>query len=155
MSQTPGVKDPTTARSGDLTLTLRLRYQRRVADRRGHRRRPYRLATPARVDRPAGQSRIKALRYRLLHVPARLTHSPDADTYACPRPGPGSRTSSRHSPASRPSRYGPDQPSTHDPRNLETRGPAAPAGATMRLPAEITNNRRNPPRSTTPVNERG
>jgi hypothetical protein len=71
----------------------------------------------------------KAPRYRLLHVPARLSRSARRRHLGTQPLGPGSVTSSQSSPASRPSLYHSDQPSTHDPRNPENRSPAVPAGA--------------------------
>jgi hypothetical protein len=56
----------------------RVRHQPGLADRDHDRRRPRGLDPAPRFDRRSrspGQVRPKALRYRLLHVPARLTHT--------------------------------------------------------------------------------
>jgi len=67
----------------------------------------------------------KALRYRFLHVPARLTRSARRRHLDSPRHGPGSPTPSPPSPRSWPSRYAPEpQPRTLTAHDQDPRRPA-------------------------------
>jgi len=79
----------------------------------------------------------KALRYRLLHVPARLTHSGRRRRLRLPKPGPGQHKSSRPSPTSPLFLHPADRPPNRPPRP-GTHGEPQPGSASRhpRLPSD-------------------
>ena len=96
------------------------------------------------LDGPLAVAEPKTLRYRLLHVAARIVRTPAARSCACKPPGPGPSNSPRRSPGCEPCRCAakaatnPRRGSAHPARGHAevptSRPPRPPAGAAAPLP---------------------